>query len=137
MNDYPATREQVVWAFLQIPFAHLTHTWGTGPDEFRHEWHVNAETYINGIMLTADFDYFMGYLIEVVDRTNGTLSYHAIVTFHGRREDGHQQHESIMYEPECGTFFDRTEAADRYTVSAWGLSVIHGMIENYVEREGL
>lgn len=119
MSEYPATREQIVHRFLSIPVSELHSC------NWMEAWNVNDETYINGVLLFVDFDYIMGYLIECVDRTEATLSYHAIVTFHGPAPDGSWLHESVIYEPECGTFFARTEAADRYTVSTWGLG-LHG-----------
>lgn len=134
-DSYPATREEVVQTFLHIPYRHLTaYNWDTGPAEHRDEWNCNDETYINGIILTLDFDYYMGYLIEVVDRTTGYLTYHAIVTFHGRHpETGHQEHDSMIYPEECGTFFERTPAADQLTICQWALPRIYGMVESYTE----
>ena len=135
MSSYPATREEIVLTFLDIPDRRLAgHNWGCSPREFEAEWHCNEETYINGVMVTVDFDFIMGYLIEAVDRTLGTLSYHAIVVFHGQRPDGSWDHESVMYDPVCGTFFERTEEADRCRVSLWGVSVIHGMVEDHWDR---
>lgn len=137
-NDYPATREEVVDCFLHIPYDHLTaYNWGTSFDhDLREEWECNDETYINGVVMTIDADYMMGYLIECVDRETGYLSFHAIATFHGRNPvTGKQEHESALYEPACGTFFNRTEAADRVTVCRWAVGQIWGMIEEYQERQ--
>jgi hypothetical protein len=133
-NDYPATREEVVQCFLHIPYNHLTsYNWGTSPPgEDRDEWSCNDESYINGVVMTIDGDYMMGYLIECVDRTSGIVSFHAITTFHGRNPvTGHQDHASNVYEPDCGTFFDRTEAAEYVTVCQWAVSRIYGMFEAY------
>jgi hypothetical protein len=136
-NDYPATREEVVDCFLHIPYDHLTaYNWGISPLADQEEWECNDETYINGVVMTIDADYMMGYLIEVVDRESGIVSFHAIATFHGRNPiTGKQEHESALYEPACGTFFNRTEAADRVTVCRWAVAQIWGMIEEYQERQ--
>jgi hypothetical protein len=136
-NDYPATREEVVDCFLHIPYNHLTsYNWGTAAGDDRELWECNDETYINGVIMTIDADYMMGYLIETVDRESGIVMFHAIATFHGRNPvTGKQDHESVPYEPNCGTFFDRTEAADRVTVCQWAVGQIWGMIEDYQDRQ--
>jgi hypothetical protein len=137
-SDYPATREEVVQCFLHIPYDHLTsYNWGTAPDrDSREEWECNDETYINGVVMTIDGDYMMGYLIECVDRESGIVTFHAIATFHGRNPvTGKQDHDSHLYEPDCGTFFDRTEAADRAKVCCWAVGQIIDMFEEYQDRQ--
>jgi hypothetical protein len=137
-NDYPATREEVVQCFLHIPYDHLTsYNWGTSPPgEAREEWECNDETYINGVVMTIDGDYMMGYLIECVDRESGIVTFHAIATFHGRNPvTGKQDHDSHLYEPDCGTFFNRTEAADRAKVCCWAVGQIIDMFEEYQDRK--
>jgi hypothetical protein len=131
---YPATREEVVQCFLAIPYdIQSRENWGTGLDN--SAWKCNDETYINGVVMTIDADYMMGYLIEVVDHTSGQVNFHAITTFHGRNPaTGEQDHDSEMYSSYCGTFFDRTEAADRVTVCQWAVMVIWEMIEDYQDR---
>jgi hypothetical protein len=127
--------QEVVQCFLDIPWDIQTReNWGTGlHSEF---WHCNEETYINGVVMTIDADYMMGYLIEVVDRTSGRVTFYAITTFHGRNiETGEQDHESELYPHDCGTFFDRTAAADRITVCQWAVEVIWEMIETYQARK--
>jgi hypothetical protein len=129
------TREEVVRCFLAIPYDKLTQeNWGTGFDN--SAWLCNDDAYINGVVMTIDADYMMGYLIEVVDRGEaGNVTFYAIATFHGRNPiTGEQDHESALYEPNCGTFFDRTEAADRVTVCRWAVGQIWGMIEDYQDR---
>ena len=133
----PATTLEIVYAFLDIPFEHLHNfNWGTAPTEYRDEWEVNDETYINGVVLSVDGDYWMGYLIEVVDRTTGVVTFMAINAYHRPRPDGSQDHDFMTYEPNCGTFFDRTEEADRVIVSQWAVSRIFGMAESYFESQG-
>jgi hypothetical protein len=136
--SYPATREEVVQCFLRIPYDHLvSYNWGTAaPGADRDEWLCNDESYINGVVMTIDGDYIMGYLIEVVDRTTGIVTFHAIATFHGRDPiTGKQDHDSAIYLLDCGTFFDRTEAADRVTVCQWAVSQIFGLFEAYHDRQ--
>jgi hypothetical protein len=133
----PASREAIVHTFLDIPHPERTEgNWGCGKAENRHLWECNGgETYINGIILTVDMDYYMGYLIEVVDRTTSVISFHAITTYHGGNLHGLESHDSTMYQPACGTFFERTEEADRVAVTHWAVEVIYGMVEDHVQRE--
>jgi hypothetical protein len=133
-DSAPATIDEIVYRFNRIPGEHrLRHNWGCAPSTFRDEWQVGPETYINGIVLTIDADYWMGYLIEVVDRTSGAVAFLAVNEYHGHRPDGSIDHDSIVYEKPCGTFFDRTDAADYVTVGVWAVSRIYGMAENYFE----
>ena len=123
---YPATHDQIVQAFLAIPYARRTQfNWGTAPDEYRDEWHVNDETYINGIPLTVDLDFEMGYMVEAVDRTTSVVSYLVVVTF------AFEGHDSMMYEGEVGTFFDRK--VDGQEASVWALDRIYGLLEHHHE----
>jgi hypothetical protein len=132
----PAKTIDILYAFLAIPYRHICdHNWGTAPDEYRDEWEVNDETYINGVLLTIDGDYWMGYLIEAVDRTTGVVTFMAINTYHGHRPDGSIDHDFMTYEPKCGTFFDRTDEADPVIVGAWAVSRIYGMAESYFEAK--
>ncbi len=84
-------------------------------------------------MLTLDFDYMMGYLIEAVDRTSGQCTYIALVQYHGRAADGTFEHDFISW-PGSHTFFGKDDGFDRVTVCQWAVSVIHGMIESRRER---
>lgn len=98
---------------------------------------VTDETYINGVPVRIDEDYYQGWLLEVVDRPASTVSFIAVTAFHGPRTvDGDMvswDHDSMWYEPSCGTFFDRTEHADPVTVGRWAVSVIYGMMQGYAE----
>lgn len=111
----------------------MRENWGTGGPESK-AWDVNAETYINGIVLIFDFDYYMGYLIEVVDRTASRVTYYAITEYHGRREDGSIESDWALYPHDCGIFFKRTEAGKPTAVSHWAVSTVHAMVEQYENR---
>lgn len=135
-QDAPATTVEIVHAFLDIPLDHLySFNWGTAPMECRWEWAVNDETYINGVVLTVDGDYWMGHLIEVVDRTSGVVTFLAVNAYHGKRPDGSQDHDFMTYPPHCGTFFDRPDEADHVIVGQWAVSRIYGMAESYFEAQ--
>lgn len=124
MSDQVATSTEIVYAFMEKI--------GTNRDS---GWSVNDETYINNVLLTIDSDYLMGYLLECVDRTSGAMTFIAVALYHGRsKETGIFKHDFITYEPHCGTFFDRTEAADPVIVGRWAVSVIYGMFESYEEE---
>ncbi len=125
MSNQVATSTEIVYAFME-------HTGRTSLDS---GWRVNAETYINNVVLTVDQDYYMGYLLECVDRTEGTVSFVAVALYHGRsKETGLFEHDFISYQPKCGTFFERTDAADHCTVGQWAVSVIFGMFESHEQE---
>lgn len=130
----PATTLEVLYTFLDIPVRNLvSYNWGTAPTEHRAEWHCNDETYINGVVMTIDFDFMMGYLIEYVDRTTSAIGFMVIVTYHGRDKYGNIEHDFVNYPPACGTFFDRTDAADHWRVSKWAVDQIYGTVEAHQE----
>lgn len=84
-----ATDEQVVATFDALDYHEiLDHNWGTCGRDCTANWNVNDETYINGVMMTLDFDYMMGYLIQAVDRTSSNCRYITRLQRHGRRQDG-------------------------------------------------
>lgn len=137
----PATSTGIVYQFMSIDHNHLfAHNWGTCGKECRDRdgltpWDVNAETYINGVVLTVDHDYWMGYLIECVDRTTSVVTYLAINLYHGRRSDGYYDHDFVTYSEDCGTFFNRTEAADPIAVQTWAIIQIDRMGISYFENK--
>lgn len=95
-------------------------------------WDVDADTYINGIMLTIDLDYYQGFMLEVVERESGVVSYVAIATFHGwNRETGEWDHDSMWYPADCGQFGDRV--VDQSTACQWAAGAIFGMCDSYTE----
>lgn len=121
-----ATHNQIVQAFLRIPFEHrVQHNWGLAPYEHRHEWRI-GDTYINGIALTVDRDYEMGYLLEVVDQTSSQVSYVVVVR-------GPGWHDSIMMDRPVGTFFERT--IDSEEACTWAVRMIFGLLEAHNEVE--
>lgn len=124
----PATRDEIVRTFLAIPVMHrVMFNWGTAMErEDRKAWDIEGtDTYINGVILTIDFDYMMGYLIECVDQTSQVVSYHVIVVYPGPAFD----HDSVMYEPEVGTFFERKVHHEE--ASEWAVGQIYGLVEGW------
>ena len=132
-TSYPATALSIAHHFADIPHeqAHGCN-WGTAADN--SFWSVNDETYINGCLLTIDLDFIMGYLLECVDRTEGTVSYIAMVVYHGKHPIKGWNLDCQQYEPACGTFFDRTEAADYPTVCQWAVGWIFSAVELHNEE---
>jgi hypothetical protein len=148
-----ATQGQIVHTFLEAQALRTVN--------LDSAWDVTEATYINGIPLHVDHDYYQGWLVEVVERESSVVSYVAIAAFHGPRllecdcggvdvlVNGKPcdlcggvgkwfdkwDHDSVMYEPNCGTFFDRTEPADAVTVGQWAVSVIYGMMEAYADSK--
>lgn len=142
-----------MWRFQQLAGERkLTESW-CGE---RREWGVTETTYINGIVMTIDGDYWTGHVIEVVDhdRTSddpSTVSFGVINLYHGgaktegtdvvETSDGvwecvpyveHAfEYDSQQYPPNCGTFFERTDAGDYVNVCHWAVSRIYGMAEEH------
>lgn len=125
-----ASSADVVAAFLRIPHANLSpHNWGCAASrEDGALWHVGEGTYINGVALTVDMDYIMGYLLEVVDRESGRVRYLVVVVWHGQRADGTWDHEWRRYAPDCGVFFQRTPAADPRAVGCWAVRMVYDLV---------
>jgi hypothetical protein len=122
----PATIEEIVETFNALDFNEIVrHNWGTCGKDCQASWSVNDETYINGVMLTIDFDYMMGYLVQAVDRTDSTCRYIAILQRHGRKPDG-----SIDYDyewaPDTHGFFDKE--FDRVQICQWAVEAIYRMV---------
>lgn len=143
-----ATRDEIVHRFLELLAARQINL-DNGID-------VDDDTYINGIPVRVDHDYYQGHLLEIVERETGVVSYVAVAEFHGPRIDHrcdcdldpgceycggtdilafHWDHDSMWYEPDCGTFFERTDAADSVTVGKWAVFVIYGMMDSYAEAQ--
>ena len=126
-----ATREQIVWHWLEAL--------ATRTVNFDSAMNVTDDTYINNAPVHVDHDYYQGHLLEIVDRAAGTVSFIAVAEFHGPLvEEGELvdwDHDSMWYEPNCGTFFNRTDAADLTTVGQWAVAVIYGMMESYSEMK--
>lgn len=125
----PATDEAIVQTFLRIPYADRHYyNWGTaGSREEAVRWHAGDETYINGIILTVDMDYVMGYLIEAVDRESGNMRFLVVVVYHGPRPDGSYEHDFVVYNGPTGTFFDREVEQDE--IALWGVSRIYNLVD--------
>ncbi len=121
-----ATQEQIVQHFIAMP--DLSGNWGTAYDNSK--WSVDDAVYINGIVLTVDGDYYMGYLLEVVEKAEpSVVSYVAIATFYGPKVDGSQEHAAQWYPKDCGSFFERTIPQD--AIAEWGVRTVYGLWESY------
>ena len=120
--SYAATVPEIVACFDALDSSEiLNHNWGTCGRDCPASWDVNDETYINGVILTLDFDYIMGYLVEAVNRTSRTYTYVAIVHYHGRRPDGTFDHDFASW--------DGNTNVEQEVVAQWAVSVIYGMVE--------
>jgi hypothetical protein len=129
----PATSTEIVYAFMDLDSeCRHNHNWGTGP-RYCCNWSIpGTDTYINGVVLTIDGDYWMGYLLEAVGGTSGVVSFVVVNLYHGRRPDGFFEHTFLTYDKPCGTFFDRTDDADHVVVGSWAVSQIYGMTESWL-----
>jgi hypothetical protein len=127
-----ATATDIADCFETLDWQEIVgHNWGTCPTRgCQAKWHVTEETYINGVMLTVDLDYHMGYLLEAVDRTSGQCTYVAVVHYHGRRDDGTYERDFMTW-PGTHTFFGQDDGYDRVAVSQWALGAIYGMVEDH------
>jgi hypothetical protein len=110
---------------------HIDGNWGTSYDT--SHWNVDADTYINGIMVTVDCDYHMGYVIEIVDRGEpGYVNWLAIAVYHGRNmDDLSWDHDWAHYPCAAQPFFDRT--VGHQDVAEWGVRFVYSAIGGYEE----
>lgn len=142
MSDKPvATRDQIVWHFLELlavrPDDVRACNWGT--DIGRPSmWEIpGTDTYINGVVMEIDLDYYYGYLLELVDRETSVVSYCVVTAFHGALVDDDVlvswDHDSSVYEGNVGTFFDRSFHTEQ--ACAWAVGQIFGLIDSYSERK--
>lgn len=125
-----ATREQIVDKFLSLKFTEWTNAnWGLHKD--RDYWNVGSDTYINGVPLIIDYDYRMGYLLEIVERKSSIVSYLVIV----KDPRGHDSawFEGFEYGKPVlvGTFFDRN--VEMFQINGWAVTVIEGLLEGLDE----
>lgn len=119
----PATIEETVNTFNALNYDEITlHNW-CGCDS-GGKWNVNDETYINGVMLTLDFDYMMGYLIQAVDRTSSRCRYITVLQRHGSGPDGSIDH-TFEWAPDTHEFFDKE--FDRVQICQWAVASIYRM----------
>lgn len=131
-----ATREGIVHHFLDMcVHGTVSGNWGTCECHGTYcKWNVDADTYINGIIVTVDGDYLMGYVLEVVERESAVVSYVTIVTFFGPKVDSDGDliswdHDSQWHPKDCGTFFDRNVHSDE--AGMWGVSTVYGLWESH------
>lgn len=127
----PATVEEIVATFNALDYDEITsHNWGTCGRDCTASWDVNPETYVNGVLMTLDFDFEMGYLIQAVDRTTSRCRYVAILQRHGRRKDGSIDH-TFEWAPDTHEFFDKE--FDRVQICQWGVASIYRMLGYPIE----
>jgi len=128
-----ATREDIVWWWIGIDdhLEALRYNWGT-QDRFTQAgmWDVTDATYINGVPLMLDGDYYMGYLLEVMEHDSDAVSYVAIALYHGKcNECGYQAHDSMWFEP-GGPISVSDVPGTQSDAAKWAIGVIYGMWEN-------
>lgn len=132
MSLTTATEHEIVQTFLRIPYENLrAHNWRTAGDrKAQAMWDVTDGTYINGVVLTIDQDFSMGYLIEVIDVETGDATYAVVVTFSESDKDGSQRFEYFfMPGPLLGGMSIGQEDA-----ASWAVRVIFGLMESYEDR---
>lgn len=129
-----ATTDEIVHHFMLNVHNIEKYNWGTEPASMKGMWNVGDGTYINGVSLTIDGDFWMGYLLEVVDREFSIIRFLAVNLYHGQRDDGTFQHAVTAYPHMCGTFFNRTPKASRIETGQWAVATIHGMAEKFFTR---
>jgi len=119
-----ATPAQVAHHFLTM--SDHGGNWGTGYDNSK--WTVTGtETYINGIMVTVDLDYHMGYVLEVVDRSSSVVRWLAVAAFHGGDPP---EHRVVELDAGCvQKFFERT--VHHAEVAVWGVGQIYALVDAY------
>jgi len=120
-----ATEEQIVDTFDNLVHTEiLWHNWGTCDNDCPANWDVTDDTYINGVMMTLDFDYLMGFLLQVVDRGTGRVRYITRLQRHGRRPDGSFDGAWDICPIEHPFF----EVRDQVLINQWAVSSIYSMI---------
>jgi hypothetical protein len=115
-------REQIVSHFLQLPPDSIhKYNWGLVGCENIDLWHIDNNTYINGVPLIVDLDLDMGYLIEVVEKDTSSVSYLVVITTpYG--------HHSQWWEGDAGTFFYRN--VTQAEIATWAAATIHNLIHS-------
>lgn len=121
-----ASATDIVAHLGQIPLSERVNcNWGLHEDSTF--WEVDDDTYINGIVMTIDFDYDISSLLEIVEKSSGVVSYLVVVEFPGFSRDW----DAEWYPNPVGTFFDRT--VDRFEVCAWAVEKIHGLHQSWYD----
>lgn len=98
----------------------ISYNWGLGPINLPETWHVDEDTYINGVPVVVDHDIDYGYLLEIIERDTLTLSYVVVV----RHPRGHG---SEWYSLDAGTL--RCPRVDYRTVASWAITSIYNLID--------
>ena len=123
----PATIAEIVETFNRLEYREITdHNWGTCGWDCRAVWAVNGETFINGVVMTIDLDLIMGYLLEVVDRSDRTHRYPTVVRYPGRKPDGTIEH---TYDEGPSGPWQSFETIDR-TVQ-WAVASIYRQVRDH------
>lgn len=137
----PATGEEVIQHFLLITAERgwsnlLGVNWCT--DAGRPSvWDVpGTDSYINGVPIVLDQDFYMGFVLEVVDRESSRVRYAALSTFHGHGEDEdgniEWDHSATWFPEDIGIFFERKQKkAELYQ---WGVQEILAMNADYAKN---
>ena len=114
-------RQRVVDHFLRLSHSDIvTYNWGEYEEGNPKLWRVDDGTYINGIPLIVDRDLSIGYLLEVVERDTGAVSYLVVV----RMPLGDF---SAWWERDAGTFFERNFA--EVDVGTWAVEAIYELLD--------
>src|SRR5690606_12877559 len=114
--------------FFAIPLTDaINYNWGTEGRDKKGMWDVDDDTYINGVVLTVDFDFIMGYLLEIVEHSDpGVVSYLVLMRYHGGWPP---KYDWAWFQGDCGTFFNRK--VDQRTVAAWAVNWIYETLEQH------
>lgn len=115
----------------------LDGNWGTGVHNGSgigtSRWDVTDNVYINGVLVTIDGDFEMGYVIEVVERDSSAVEWFTVTTFPRENPDGTWMHACTRYPVDRPQFFfDRT--VDHRTVSLWGVEQFYIDNDAYYRR---
>lgn len=122
-----ASATDIVSHFQGIPYPERAGSnWGLHWDPTY--WDVDEDTYINGVLMVIDFDYDIGSLLEIVEKSTGTVSYLVVMEFSGW--DSKPDFE--WYPNPVGTFYERT--VSKYEVSRWAVDKIYGLYDSWYDR---
>ena len=131
LTDVAPTADAIAQTLIRLVLttAAVTTNWGTGSwPSGCNPWDVTTTVYINGVVMTLDFDYHTGHLVEVVNRDTAAVSWLAVVLFNGPDATTNEQDYVARWFPtnEAPTFFDRGVTTEE--VAAWALHAIFDML---------
>lgn len=123
-----ASATDIAAHLAEIPMQdRFNYNWGCSP--IPKFWDIDEDTYINGIIMTIDFDLDFGSLLEIVERKSGVVSYLVMLEFSNIEGEPHWDTE--WYPNPVGTFFDRN--VSQLEVSRWALDKIHGLYDSWYD----